>query len=445
MKKLLLPALALLFAASASAQSTSHTWIDVTAAPYSAKNDCSTDAGSSINSAIAGAPSGSGVIFFPTGCYLINTQVVDTNAAALLSYLGEGTVQLKAGSSLSPSIIQFGSDSTAVGYRKIEGLYFNCNSANTSIGGVDIDGLFNSEFYDVKIANCNGAHLRTTGANTSNYSNRFVGGAIYAFSSFGNGVALGSSANSWSFHGTRIVGKGNSSGGANGIGIDFEGYGGGLYGGEVSGWTVGVWLQGTSNVGVQRGGQEISGSYITNNSTAIRAGNAGTAGQKAVGFTINGNFINCGGLSVSSGVLLDQASGFSVTSNQIRQCTSSSILGRADSTNAGADNGFVGSNLIDGSVAVSLLGSNNTVTSSLSTVSGSYVLNGADSWVNVTGNTTITVPHAISAQQWKVFNSGSGTVTLACDTGTINGGSSVSLTSQTGKIVSTDGTNCFAF
>ena len=444
MKKLLLLTTFFFLSSSARAQSTSHTWIDVTASPFSAKNDCSADAGPAINSAIAGAPSGSGVIFFPTGCYLINTQIVDTNAAALLSYLGEGTVQLKASTTLSPSIIQFGSDSTGVGYRKIESLYFNCNN-NSSADGIDIDGLFNSEFYDVKVANCNGAHLRTTGANISNYSNRFVGGAIYAFSSFGNGVALGSSANSWSFYGTRIVGKGNSSGNANGIGIDFEGYGGGFFGGEVSGWTIGVWLQGTSNAGVQRGGQELSGTYVVNNTTAIRAGNAGGVGQKAVGFIITGNFINCSSLPNTAGVLLDQASGFSVTSNQIRQCTSSSILGRADSTNAGADNGFVGSNLIDGSVAVSLLGSNNTVTSSLSTVSASYALNGADSWVNVTGNSTITVPHAISAQQWKVFNSGSATVTLVCDSGTINGGSSVSLASQTGKIVSTDGTNCFAF
>lgn len=444
MKKLLLLALAFLFVSSVRAQSTSHTWIDVTASPYNATNNCSVDAGPAINAAIAGAPSGSGVIFFPTGCYLISTQIVDTNAAAWLSYLGEGKVQLRASSSLSPSIIQLGNDSIGIGYRKIEGLYFNCNN-NSSADGIDIDGLYNSEFDDVTISSCNGTHLRTTGANINNYSNRFVGGSIYAAGSYGNGVSLGSSANSWSFYGTRIVGLGNSSGNANGVGIDFEGYGGGLFGGEASGWTIGVWLQGTSNVGVQRGGQEISGSYITNNATAIRAGNAGGVGQKAVGFTIAGNFINCNNLAYTTGISLDQASGFSVTSNQIRQCTTSSILGRADGTNVGADNGLVRSNVIDGGVAVSLLGSNNTVASSLSTVSANYTLNGADSWINVIAPVTITVPLSISGQQWKVFSAFGGNVTLVCSGGTINGAASVSLANLTGKTVSTDGTNCFAF
>src|SRR5215469_9825354 len=242
MKKLLLLVFVLLFAASARAQSTSSSWRDVTAPPFSAKNDCSADAGPAINSAISGAPSGSGVIFFPTGCYLINTQIVDTNPAAWLDYLGEGNVQLKASATLTPSIIQFGSDSVGVAYRKIDNLFFNCNN-NSSADGVDLDGLYNSEFHDVTIAGCNGAHLRTKGANTANYNNRFIGGAVYAASSYGHGILLGSSANSWSFYGTRIMGLGASGCNGIGIGLDFEGYGGGLYGGEVSGWEMGVYLQ----------------------------------------------------------------------------------------------------------------------------------------------------------------------------------------------------------
>lgn len=50
----------------------------------------------------------------------------------------------------------------------------------------------------------------------------------------------------------------------------------------------------------------------------------------------------------------------------------------------------------------------------------------------------------MTAQRWDVFNSGTGNVSLVCDSGTINGQSSISVTSQTGKTVTTDGTNCFA-
>lgn len=57
---------------------------------------------------------------------------------------------------------------------------------------------------------------------------------------------------------------------------------------------------------------------------------------------------------------------------------------------------------------------------------------------------SITIPHAMTAQRWDVFNSGTGNVSLVCDSGTINGQSSISVTSQTGKTVTTDGTNCFA-
>jgi len=54
------------------------------------------------------------------------------------------------------------------------------------------------------------------------------------------------------------------------------------------------------------------------------------------------------------------------------------------------------------------------------------------------------VPQAGIAQQWTVFNSGTGNVSLACDSGTINGQTSLSVASQTGKTVTTDGTTCFA-
>jgi len=146
----------------------------------------------------------------------------------------------------------------------------------------------------------------------------------------------------------------------------------------------------------------------------------------------------------STGIQIEQADSFTITGNRIRWCASYAINGYADGSNEGADNGLVGANFIElpqplnGAQGIVLQGSNNTVASSLATKSSNYTLTGADSWINVTGNTAITIPHAMTAQQWTVFNSGTGNVSLACDMGTINGETSISLASQTGKTVTTD-------
>lgn len=79
-----------------------------------------------------------------------------------------------------------------------------------------------------------------------------------------------------------------------------------------------------------------------------------------------------------------------------------------------------------------------------STQSSSYTLKVSDSWTNVTGTTTITAPHAIVGQRWVVFNSGAGTVTLQADSGNVNGAASITLSANTGKEITCDGTNCFA-
>ncbi len=76
--------------------------------------------------------------------------------------------------------------------------------------------------------------------------------------------------------------------------------------------------------------------------------------------------------------------------------------------------------------------------------SSPYTLTVSDSWINVTGTTTITVPHALTGQRWVVFNSGSNTVTIQPDSGTINGAASVTRSANTGYEVTCDGTNCFA-
>jgi hypothetical protein len=84
----------------------------------------------------------------------------------------------------------------------------------------------------------------------------------------------------------------------------------------------------------------------------------------------------------------------------------------------------------------------------LQSKSVAYTLSASDSWVNVTGTTTITVPHALAGQRWDVFNSGSGTVTLKPDGGNICVAGSCAATKtvpvNTGYSIICDGTNCFA-
>jgi hypothetical protein len=86
------------------------------------------------------------------------------------------------------------------------------------------------------------------------------------------------------------------------------------------------------------------------------------------------------------------------------------------------------------------------------TVYSDYAVTYSDCWVNITGQATITVPHAWYASpskggvssEWHLFNSGSETVTVQTDSGTINGASRITLPSNTGKAVSCDNDNCFA-
>ena len=378
MKKLLLLIFVVALASTAHAQSTSSSWIDITAFPYNAKRDCSADAGVAINSAISSAPAGSGVIFFPTGCYLIQTQIVDTNSSAFLTYLGEGNVELRASTSTPPtnSIIQFGNDTpTTVHQRKIENLKFNCNT--DAIDGVDVDGLTDSEFDGVSITYCRiptgGAtwHLRTVGLNVSDYNDAFFGGVISADQPNANGISLGANSAgpsaTWSFHGTKIL---NDQGSPTGTGVELDGSGSSFYGATISGWQVGINLSVNTPTSTPRGGFEISGSYLENNAyAAIRVGGTGYPGSKVNGVTISGNYINCnsGGKVPQYGVDIEQAQGFTIVGNDFRECTTYAVRGMPDGTDQGADGGFVGGNTIDGGQGMLLQGSGNTVTSSIST------------------------------------------------------------------------------
>jgi hypothetical protein len=82
--------------------------------------------------------------------------------------------------------------------------------------------------------------------------------------------------------------------------------------------------------------------------------------------------------------------------------------------------------------------------SAFSTKSAPYTLTSSDSWVNVTGTTTITVPHALTGQRWHLHNNGVNLVTIAPDSGTLNGAASIFIQPSVGVELTCDGTNCQA-
>ena len=83
----------------------------------------------------------------------------------------------------------------------------------------------------------------------------------------------------------------------------------------------------------------------------------------------------------------------------------------------------------------------------IATKSSDYTLATGDCRIQVTGTTTITIPRTLPSAGltniWHVF-SVSGTTTLICDSGTINGSPSITIINNTGKDAYSDGENCFA-
>jgi hypothetical protein len=107
--------------------------------------------------------------------------------------------------------------------------------------------------------------------------------------------------------------------------------------------------------------------------------------------------------------------------------------------------GCTGGNTTPGDVQIAgKLAVSGGLSTAFSTKSSAYTLTASDAWINVTGTTTITVPHALAGQRWDVFNSGAGTVTVQADSGNVNGAANITLAANTGKSVLCDGTNCFA-
>src|SRR5215471_14740811 len=88
-------------------------YINITQSPYLANSECQTDAGPAINQAITDAVNqgvhttyaAGSIIYFPPGCFLINTQIQDKGITPTgyvpigISYLGFGRATLQAGTS----------------------------------------------------------------------------------------------------------------------------------------------------------------------------------------------------------------------------------------------------------------------------------------------------------------------------------------------------------
>lgn len=346
-------------------------YINITQAPYSANSQCASDAGPAINQAITDSvnqgehayASGS-QIYFPPGCYLINTQIQDTGIVNInaigISYLGFGRAMLQAGSTLTGSIMKFGDDTHVPSRRHVAGILFQCSTTIPNLDGIDIDGLVNSEFEDIEIRDCTNYAIQTVGTNTHRDGISFEGGTIVGNTAHANGVFAGTGSNFWTFKGTRI----SSNVSTTGVGLELEGAGDVCAACDVEGWYIGL---AAGQIGAVDGLQ-ISGGYFENYNTPnaqsiIRIGNGSASGLIGRGVAIHGAYIN-GGKITSRCIDLEQADGFSITGNRINECNSPSLIINAQQdagSQQGADNGVIGPNNIAFSTgAYSLLGKNIT-------------------------------------------------------------------------------------
>jgi parallel beta-helix repeat protein len=159
-------------------------------------------------------------------------------------------------------------------------------------------------------------------------------------------------------------------------------------------------------------------------------------GGAAKGATVNRHGIECNGTGTHFSII----SGNAIYDDQGSPTTLDGFINQTCATDQ-----VIGPNAISGMATANYAGQQiGYVPTFLATKSSAYSLTANDSWINVTGTTTITVPHALTGQRWDVFNSGSNTVTIVCDTGNINGGANVTRSANTGYSVTADGTNCFA-
>jgi hypothetical protein len=286
-------------------------------------------------------------------------------------------VEFRAASTLTGSIMKFGSDTSTPSGRRISNIFFNCNVR--SIDGIDIDGLVNSEFSNIEIRDCGNYAIQTVGSNNLNYSVTFEGGLIGISNGVtltgASGISLTNGANGWTFKGTAITYGGSGTPGVNSIGLEVEGSAGvTCLGCTIQGWNVGFWAGNASSVY----GIEFSGGYFEfNHLAAIILGNSYAQAAKVFGATVHGVYISgntVSGSYMTAAIDVRQADGFNIYGNRILKTTTYAVRGLPDVANPGdyegADNGIVGPNNLD-------------------STSGPYYLRGQ--------NTTLFAPACVSA------------------------------------------------
>jgi hypothetical protein len=173
---------------------------------------------------------------------------------------------------------------------------------------------------------------------------------------------------------------------------------------------------------------------------------AGSRGNFYLGLGENLHFNGSNYETAGDGVHDGGAAIFSATGSGLRFYTVPSTGGKAQIVPPSIlDSSYLRATLDD-----SGLNLKTGIVEPLSTKSADYTLTPSDSWVNVTGAATITVPHRLVGQRWVIFNcgsevdqagSGGNFVTIRTDNGKVNGVSSIRVSANTGKECAADGAN----
>jgi hypothetical protein len=200
-----------------------------------------------------------------------------------------------------------------------------------------------------------------------------------------------------------------------------------------------IWMFPPNNIaGLTNAGPTGVGSWLQ--------ASAGSRGNFYLGLGENLHFNGLNYETAGDGVNDGGAAIFAATGSGLRFYTVPSTGGKAQVVAPSAlDSSYLRATLDDSGLNIKT-----GIVEPLSTKSADYTLTPSDSWVNVSGTATITVPHRLIGQRWVIFNCGAGSartdsggnvVTIRADRGKVNAVSSITLSANTGKECTTDGAN----
>ncbi|MGB8834167.1 MAG: hypothetical protein WCC95_18595 [Candidatus Sulfotelmatobacter sp.] len=211
----------------------------------------------------------------------------------------------------------------------------------------------------------------------------------------------------------------------------------------------------TVGVDVENGGSQFINPDLAGVVTGISIGANTTCpvscvapGHLSSGTLVDGAYLES---SITTGVLISNANGTS-NSTILRNFTNSATNNVIDQVNLCTDTGSklgIYQISVAGTIAYSTSSTSGCGSFNVTNYSSNHTLNAGDVQANVSGTTTITVPHAFTGKSWFVFALNGSTVTLTPDSGNISGNAtapaaSLTVAPNTGFIVTCDGTNCFA-